>query len=44
MRARAERLGGELLVSSAPGQGTLIDVVLPEHAPVPSSPPDLAGA
>ena len=33
MRARAERLGGELLVSSGPGQGTLIDVVLPEYAP-----------
>jgi PAS domain S-box-containing protein len=44
MRARAERLGGELLVSSAPGQGTLIDVVLPEYAPGPSSPPDLTGA
>jgi PAS domain S-box-containing protein len=33
MRARAERLGGDLLVSTGPGQGTLIDVVLPEYAP-----------
>jgi PAS domain S-box-containing protein len=32
MRSRAERLGGRLSVSSAPGQGTTIDVVVPEIA------------
>jgi signal transduction histidine kinase len=29
MRERAQALGGELRVSSAPGQGTIVDVVLP---------------
>jgi signal transduction histidine kinase len=37
MLARTERLGGELDISSAPGQGTLVEVVLPEHAPPPAA-------
>jgi signal transduction histidine kinase len=36
MRSRAERLGGRLTVTAAPGRGTLIEVVVPEVAPVPA--------
>jgi signal transduction histidine kinase len=32
MRARAERLGGRLTVTAAPGQGTTIEVVVPAAA------------
>ena len=32
MRSRAERLGGRLTVTSAPGRGTTIEVVVPEGA------------
>jgi PAS domain S-box-containing protein len=33
MRARAERLGGQLRVMTGPGEGTLIDVIVPEVGP-----------
>jgi signal transduction histidine kinase len=31
MRERAEALGGQLILDSAPGQGTIITVTLPLH-------------
>jgi signal transduction histidine kinase len=34
MRARLAQVGGALLVHSAPGQGTTIQVSLPAHQPV----------
>ena len=40
MRARAERLGGRLTVTSTPGNGTLIEVVVPESVPVEALRPD----
>ena len=33
MRSRAERLGGRLTVTAAPGRGTVIEVVVPEVVP-----------
>ena len=33
MRSRAERLGGRLTVTSTPGSGTTIEVVVPEIVP-----------
>jgi signal transduction histidine kinase len=32
MRARAERLGGHFAVTSAPGQGTVVEAVIPASA------------
>ena len=42
MRARAQRLGGDLLIESAPGQGTRVCVWIPgqQASPVQPSPPD----
>ncbi|MBT9492917.1 MAG: CHASE3 domain-containing protein [Paucibacter sp.] len=37
MRMRVEAEGGQLLVSSKPGQGTLIQISLPAHAVPPAS-------
>ena len=33
MRSRAERLGGQLTVTSTPGSGTTVAVVVPEIVP-----------
>ena len=48
MRARAERLGGQFAVTSAPGRGTAVDAVVPEADPRDTSrsvgPGSLAGA
>ena len=33
MRSRAERLGGRLTVTASPGQGTTVEVVVPEIVP-----------
>ena len=42
MRARAQRLGGDLLIESAPSQGTRVCVWIPgqQASPVQPSPPD----
>ena len=39
MLARAERIGGRLTVTSTPGSGTTIEVIVPEKVPA-----QLAGA
>jgi nitrate/nitrite-specific signal transduction histidine kinase len=41
MRARTDRLGGTLTVTTAAGQGTTIEVVVPET--VPADPGAVAG-
>jgi signal transduction histidine kinase len=40
MRARAERLGGRLEVTSAPGRGTTVEILAPMHATLARGPGD----
>lgn len=40
MRERAITLGGQLVVSSTPGQGTRVSVVIPMEPPLPDEPKD----
>jgi signal transduction histidine kinase len=37
MRYRIEAKGGHMTLTSSPGQGTLIEVSLPESVPAPAS-------